>query len=303
MDGGKTVAHLHLIFPSSEVYGFLMKWQQGRRSSNVDDRRKSGQGGKRVSLGIGGIVIVGVLALVLGLNPLEMISQFTSSPQNTQTSSELNPRHEVWAEMCSVVLADTEDTWKALFAERGQTYREPRLVLYTGTVQTAAGMAEASTGPFYLPADETIYIDLSFFDELAGRFNAPGDFAQAYVLAHEVGHHVQNLLGILEQGHRIMAENPGKEANRISVLMELQADYLAGVWAHYAQKSANLQLDEGDIREGLSAAAAVGDDRLQEQARGYAVPDSFTHGSSEQRTQAFMAGFQSGDFSEVFQQN
>jgi hypothetical protein len=196
--------------------------------------------------------------------------------------------------LVSVVLADTEDTWHALFGKVGRSYREPTLVLFSGAVESACGSAEAAMGPFYCPGDQKVYLDLTFFDELHDRFGAPGDFAQAYVIAHEVGHHVQNLLGIAKQVQAARQQAGEREANALSVMMELQADCFAGVWGYHADKSRGL-LEAGDIEEGLNAAAAIGDDRLQRQARGYVVPESFTHGSSAQRVRWFRQGLSSGD--------
>jgi predicted metalloprotease len=198
------------------------------------------------------------------------------------------------ADFVSVVLADTEDTWNSVFRQAGQEYREPQLVLFTGVVRSACGMAQAAMGPFYCPADRKVYIDLAFYDELKTRFRAPGDFAQAYVIAHEVGHHVQNLLGISDHVQRQKRGLSEAEVNALSVRMELQADCMAGVWANHAQRVRQI-VEPGDIEEALRAAAAIGDDRLQNQAQGYAVPDSFTHGSSEQRVRWFRRGFTSGD--------
>jgi len=196
-------------------------------------------------------------------------------------------------EFVSVVLADTEETWGALFSASGKRYREPTLVLFSGAVQSACGFAQAAVGPFYCPGDAKVYIDLSFYDDLARRFGAPGDFAQAYVIAHEIGHHVQNLLGITERVHALQQRASREQANALSVRLELQADCLAGVWAHHAERARDL-LERGDIEEGLRAAAAIGDDRLQRQSRGYVAPDSFTHGSSDQRVRWFRRGIDSG---------
>jgi len=273
-----------------------MRWQQGRRSSNVEDRR-----GRRVSRpmavgggGIGLLVII-VIALFLGVDPTPLLqntpsSSVSSGPPSAPPSAEENQL----ADFVAVVLADTEDTWRAQFAEGGQRYVEPTLVLFTDRVQSACGMAGAAMGPFYCPADQQIYIDLGFYDELRTRFRAPGDFAQAYVIAHEVGHHVQNLLGISDQVRRQQRGLSKPEANALSVRLELQADCFSGVWAYHAQRVRNI-LEPGDLEEALTAASAIGDDRIQRQSTGTVVPDSFTHGSSEQRVRWFKKGFETGD--------
>jgi predicted metalloprotease len=277
-----------------------MRWREGRRSENVEDRR-----GQRLSTGVRvgglgglGLLLVVVAAMLLGVDPTEIL-------QNVPTSS-LPPSANVGsgpgagaptderADFVSVVLADTEDAWKALFAASGRRYQEPVLVLFTDQVQSACGFASSATGPFYCPADHKLYIDLGFYDELRDRFQAPGDFAQAYVIAHEVGHHVQNLLGISSQVQELQSREDEAEANRLSVRLELQADCLSGVWANHAQRSRAI-LEPGDIEEALNSASAVGDDRLQRQARGTVAPDTFTHGSSAQRASWFRRGFESGD--------
>jgi hypothetical protein len=208
-----------------------------------------------------------------------------------------SPTENRLAEFVSVVLADTEDTWHELFRRANKTYREPTLVLFTGAVESACGFAQSATGPFYCPADEKVYIDLSFYQELKQRFHAPGDFAQAYVIAHEIGHHVQNLLGIAKKVNQLRSRVSEAESNQLSVMMELQADCLAGVWAYHADRSRRI-LEEGDIEEGLNAASAIGDDRLQRKSRGYVTPDSFTHGSSAQRVRWFQKGIASGDINQ-----
>ncbi len=253
----------------------------------------------RVSRGIagGGIgaVILLVAALFFGVDPSIVLQNgptfedTTSSPQGQPPTAggEL-------PEFVSVVLADTEDTWHAIFQELGGTYQEPTMVLFTGAVQSACGFAQAAVGPFYCPGDRRVYLDLSFFEELRTRFGAPGDFAQAYVIAHEIGHHVQTLLGITQEVNRLRGQVGQVEANDLSVRVELQADCFAGLWAHRAQRSRQI-LEEGDIEEGLNAASAIGDDRLQRESRGYVSPDSFTHGSSAQRVRWFERGLASGD--------
>ncbi len=273
-----------------------MRWKQGRRSSNVEDRR-----GRRVSrpvaIGGGGIglLVIVVIALFLGVDPTPLLQQTTSSSVSQGApSAPPPPEQNELADFVSVVLADTEDTWRAQFAEGGQRYVEPTLVLFTDRVQSACGMAGAAMGPFYCPADQQIYIDLGFYDELRTRFRAPGDFAQAYVIAHEVGHHVQNLLGISDQVRRQQQGLSKPEANTLSVRLELQADCFSGVWAYHAQRARNI-LEPGDLEEALTAASAIGDDRIQRQSSGTVVPDSFTHGTSEQRVRWFRKGFESGD--------
>jgi predicted metalloprotease len=272
-----------------------MKWQGRRTSTNVEDRRgrvvKGAVGG-----GVGGGILILVIMLVLNfcgggdLSQIPNDTQLTSSAvttiyQETQQEKEL-------AQFVSVVLAETEDVWTELFSANNQTYSYPKLVLYTDLVESACGMAGSATGPFYCPGDQKVYIDLSFYKELQERFQAPGDFAMAYVIAHEVGHHVQNLLGIMDEVTSITQNLSEAESNEYSVRLELQADYLAGVWAHYVNRM-NL-LEEGDLNEALNAASAVGDDRIQKQAQGYIVPDSFTHGTSEQRQRWFYKGFTTG---------
>ncbi len=275
-----------------------MRWQGRRQSDNVVDARRSRGGRVAVGGGIGGVLLIVVISLLLGRNPLQLLEQMGGSGVSVGGQGPLEAETEVSAErreFVSVVLADTEDVWSALFQASGEAYQEPRLVLFSGAAQSACGFADAAVGPFYCPADQQVYLDMSFFDELDQRFGAPGDFAQAYVIAHEVGHHVQNLLGISGkvQEARSRRLDPA-QSNELSVRLELQADYLAGVWAHHAQRMKNI-LEEGDLEEALGAANAIGDDRLQKQAQGYVVPDSFTHGSSEQRIRWFTKGLRSGD--------
>ncbi|SDN27733.1 hypothetical protein SAMN04488137_3887 [Fictibacillus solisalsi] len=266
-----------------------MKWKDRRQSTNVEDRR--GMGGKTlVGGGIGGIVLV-LVVLLLGGNPSDVLNSVsTTSTENTSAPYEESDQEKELASFVSVVLADTEDVWEKEFEEEGKEYKNPKLVLYNGTVQSACGTAGSSVGPFYCPGDQKLYIDLSFYQELKNEFHAPGDFAMAYVIAHEVGHHVQNLLGTMDQGSR---QNLSKtQANAQSVRVELQADYFAGVWAHEAQ-GMDL-LEKGDVEEAIKAASAVGDDTLQKKAQGYAVPESFTHGTSEQRMRWFSKGLKNG---------
>jgi predicted metalloprotease len=272
-----------------------MRWKQGRRSSNVDDRR-----GRRVSgpVAVGGgglgLLVVVVIVMLMGGDPTPLLQQTSNSVSTGGPSAPPSAAENQLAEFVSVVLADTEDTWNAAFAEGGQRYVEPTLVLFTDRVQSACGMAGAAMGPFYCPGDQQIYIDLGFYDELRTRFRAPGDFAQAYVIAHEVGHHVQNLLGISDSVRRQQQGLSKADANALSVRLELQADCFSGVWAHRAQRTRNI-LEEGDLEEALNAASAIGDDRIQRQSSGTVVPDSFTHGTSEQRVRWFRKGFESGD--------
>ncbi len=275
-----------------------MRWQGRRQSSNVSDRR-SGSGRKvAVGGGLGTIVLI-VLSLIFGGNPLELLEQTQSGGSaDVQQETQANDKPtDQLGQFVSVVLADTEDVWNKLFSEMGRNYEEPVLVLFRGTDQSACGYASAATGPFYCPADANVYIDLGFYDDLKNRFNAPGDFAMAYVIAHEVGHHVQNLLGISDQVQAQRQNLSESEYNELSVRLELQADFFAGIWAHYDQKMNNV-LEEGDIEEALNAANAIGDDRLQKQSQGYVVPDSFTHGTSAQRMRWFKKGFDTGDLNQ-----
>ncbi|MGD9871860.1 MAG: neutral zinc metallopeptidase [Thauera sp.] len=276
-----------------------MDFRNGRESRNVEDRR--GQGGRRLAgrgkIGIGTIVLA-LVAMYFGIDPSVVLntSEMVSPPaiETTQDAGARPAAENAQARFVSMVLADTEDTWGPIFKASGAQYREPSLVLYTGAVRSACGVGQAETGPFYCPGDGKVYLDLSFFDELHHRFGAPGDFAQAYVIAHEVGHHVQNLLGILDRVQQTRQRVSAREGNELSVRLELQADCLAGIWAHHAHRSRQV-LEAGDIEEGLAAASAVGDDRIQKRAQGYAVPDSFTHGSAAQRTRWFRKGLETGE--------
>jgi hypothetical protein len=269
-----------------------MRWRSGRRSDNVEDRRGLGvplaAGG-----GIGSIVLL-LLALFFGFDPgIVMNTDAPPTPPGADTPS-LSPRQDDLRDFVSVVLADTEDTWREIFRRMNREYRDPRLVLFTGAVQSACGMAGSAVGPFYCPADQRLYLDLDFFRALRDRFGAPGDFAQAYVIAHEVGHHVQTLLGISERTMASRRRADKTEANALSVRQELQADCFAGIWAHHAQRGRQI-LEAGDLEEALGAAAAIGDDRLQRRGQGQVVPESFTHGSSAQRVRWFKRGFDAGD--------
>ena len=275
-----------------------MRWQGRRKSDNVEDRRGISGRGLAVGGGLGGLIIV-ALYLLLGGNPDE-ISQSLQTEGTTSTSTAGQPLSEKDKEMgdfVSVILADTEDVWRTVFSEGGQQYREPNLVLFIDQVQSACGYAGAATGPFYCPGDEKVYLDLSFFDEMQLKLGAPGDFALGYVISHEVGHHVQKLLGIMDQVMSQRGRVSEREFNQLQVRLELQADFLAGVWAHYARQAAGY-LEQGDIEEGLNAASAVGDDRIQRQSQGYVVPDAFTHGTSEQRVRWFKKGLETGDINQ-----
>jgi uncharacterized protein len=269
-----------------------MRWEGRRESQNVEDRRGM-RFGRAGGIGLGTIVLA-LVAAYFGVDPSVVLQGTQPSQQQAeQVPYKETPEEAQKREMVSVVLADTEDAWTALFAATGQTYEKPKLVLFSGAVQSACGFAEAAVGPFYCPGDRQVYIDLSFYDELQNRFGAPGDFAQAYVVAHEVGHHVQTLLGISDRNMAARQRASEAEANALSVRQELQADCFAGIWAHNADRSRQL-LEQGDVEEGLNAAAAIGDDRLQKKSRGYVSPESFTHGSSEQRVRWFKRGFESG---------
>lgn len=306
-----------------------MRWDGHRESSNIEDRRDDGGfggddsgsgggysgggfGGLPINLGGGGlgtIVVMLIIAWVLGINPLTLLSgmpvgpgQSSSSYQTTQPSRTSPARRDDLTRFVAVVLGDTEDRWKEILPAQagdlvpraaGLRYEEPKLVLFSGATRSPCGQASAATGPFYCPADRKVYIDLAFYDELKTRFRAPGDFAQAYVIAHEIGHHIQNQLGILPAFNQARARMSEREANRASVKVELQADCFAGVWAHFAQKERDF-IEPGDIDEALNAASRIGDDSIQKTMRGYVVPDSFTHGSSAQRQRWFKAGFDSG---------
>lgn len=273
-----------------------MRWRGGRRSDNVEDRRGLPVGGKGLAFGGIGTIIIALIAMYFGVDPSLILNQVAAPPAVEQQADPgtRSAEENQLAEFSSVVLADTEDVWTQVFQESGSQYQLPKMVLFTGAVQSACGHAQAAMGPFYCPGDRKLYLDLSFFSDLHTRYGAPGDFSQAYVIAHEVGHHVQNLTGVLEKTHAAKARSSEAEANALQVRVELQADCLAGVWANRAHESRQI-LEQGDIDEALAAAAGVGDDRLQQQSRGYVVPESFTHGSSEQRKRWFMIGAQSGD--------
>ena len=271
-----------------------MRWEDGRESENVEDRRRTPVG---LALGGVGTIVVIVLALLLGKNPMALLQQVqNNAPPRAQAPLQESPEEARKVRFVKHVLAETEDVWGSLFQRMGRQYRQPKLVLFTGKVNSACGFADAAVGPFYCPDDERVYIDLQFYDELKQRFHAPGDFANAYVIAHEVGHHVQNLLGIsIESKHRQL---PGESRNQLSVRLELQADFLAGVWAFWANKDMRI-LEPGDEEKAITAAMAIGDDRLQKAAQGYVVPEKFTHGTSRQRVRWFREGLKSGKLGEA----
>ena len=283
-----------------------MRWREGRRSQNVEDRRGARMPGGGLRIGGGGLVLLLIVMWLLGADPLTLLSMLAGGggdvvqvdprpgAPGAAAPGTADPQDEL-ADFVSVVLADTEDTWGELFSEAGRRYAPPRLVLFTDVVRSACGMAQSAVGPFYCPRDQKVYIDLGFYRDLQERFRAPGDFAQAYVIAHEVGHHVQTLLGISQQVEQHRRRVSQAEGNQLSVRLELQADCLAGVWAHHAHRARQL-LEEGDVEEGLGAAAAIGDDRIQRQTQGTVAPESFTHGSSEQRVAWFRRGLERGDF-------
>ena len=279
-----------------------MRWRQGRRSQNVEDRRgQRGPTGGGFRLGGSGLILVLLAMWLFGANPMTLLQVFldsgglsSSAPDTSYQDRAGGPQADDEAsQFVSVVLGDTEDTWTEIFASGGERYVPPKLVLFTGTVRSACGMAQAAMGPFYCPTDQKVYIDLAFYRELRDRFQAPGDFAQAYVIAHEVGHHVQTLLGTSQKVSEMRQRASQDQGNRLSVMLELQADCYAGVWANHADRSRQL-LEAGDVEEGLNAASAIGDDNIQRQTQGTVVPESFTHGSSQQRVQWFRRGLESG---------
>ncbi|KAA0992897.1 KPN_02809 family neutral zinc metallopeptidase [Dyadobacter aurulentus] len=275
-----------------------MRWQDLRRSSNVEDRRGMSGGGK-IAIGGIGMIIVLAIGLLTGQDPGEILGNL----QGTQTSEQVQSRppgprpDDRTADFVSAVLGSTEDVWGDIYAENDAQYQKPKLQIFENATQSGCGGASSAMGPFYCPADQKVYIDLSFCDQLRDRFKAPGDFAVAYVVAHEVGHHVQNLMGISDQLHQQRGRISEAEYNKLSVKLELQADFLAGVWANRAQEMANI-LEPGDLESALKAANAIGDDKLQKESQGYVVPDAFTHGSSEQRMYWFKKGFETGDLSQ-----
>ena len=273
-----------------------MLWGDGRRSENVEDRRGIGVGG--IAGGGVGVVVIALLAMFFGVDPRVILQEAGQgqAPSGQQQAVPVDPVQDKLKDFVSVVLADTEDTWGEIFQRGGSTYERPKLVLFTGAVRSACGLAQSAVGPFYCPGDRKVYIDLEFYKMLEKRFGAPGEFAKAYVVAHEIGHHVQNLLGISGKVHAAMERASRERANQLSVRQELQADCYAGIWANHANRSRHI-LEAGDVESGLNAAAAIGDDRLQKQTQGYVAPESFTHGSSAQRVQWFRHGLESGELS------
>ena len=281
-----------------------MRWREGRRSENVEDVRGAGGGFGRggLRLGGGGLILLLVGAWLFGADPMTLLSILVDGgggssvgvPDASMENGAPAPAtNDEGAQFVSVVLADTEDTWTEIFQSGGERYQPPKLVLFTDTVRSACGMAQSAMGPFYCPNDQKVYIDLGFYRELRERFQAPGDFAQAYVIAHEIGHHVQTLLGTSQQVHQAQQRASQEQGNALSVRLELQADCYAGVWAHHADRSRQM-LEAGDVEEGLNAASAIGDDNIQRQTQGTVVPESFTHGSSQQRVAWFRRGLESG---------
>lgn len=286
-----------------------MQWRGRRQSSNIEDRRGRGGfggglggGGGRIPIrtaggGISGIIILLIVAFVFGINPLELLSGGTGAgPSSQQYETTDTGASDEMTQFVATVLAETEDTWNGIFQAEGQAYQEPRMVLFNNQVQSACGFASSATGPFYCPGDQRVYLDTSFFRELETKFGAAGDFAQAYVIAHEVGHHVQNLIGILPRYHEMRQGMSQEEANRMSVRVELQADCFAGVWAHFTDQKG--LLESGDVEEALNAATQIGDDTLQRRSQGYVVPESFNHGTSQQRRDWFGRGLSSGRLSD-----
>lgn len=276
-----------------------MRWQNGRRSSNIEDRRgRRIPGGMKVP-GIG-VILLALVGMYFGIDPsliLNLGSNMAPSQEQTLEPAQLSPEEKQLGEFVAVVLADTEDTWNDIFQKGGSQYQEPTLVLFSGAVQSACGYAQAAMGPFYCPGDQKVYIDLSFYRDLKNKMHSPGDFAQAYVVAHEIGHHVQKLLGISDKVHAARQRVSTVDYNKLSVKLELQADCFAGIWANRADRVRGV-VEPGDIEEALNAASNIGDDRLQKQSRGYVTPDSFTHGSSAQRVRWFRQGYESGDISQ-----
>jgi predicted metalloprotease len=273
-----------------------MRWQTSRRSENVEDQRGSGFSRGPV-IGGGAAIIIVIIGLLLGADPTKLLQTVGGGGDASTIDAGSQPAGaatDQGADFVAAVLGETEDVWQQIFAQRGQTYQPPHLVLFSGAARSACGLADAATGPFYCPGDQKVYLDMSFFDELERRFGASGDFARAYVIAHEIGHHVQNQLGIMANVERQRERLSETEYKKLSVRLELQADFLAGVWANHAHKSQQI-LEAGDVEEGLNAASAIGDDRLQKQTQGYVVPDAFTHGTSEQRVRWFRRGLETGD--------
>ncbi len=278
-----------------------MRWTGGRESDNVEDRRGSGGGGGGSGMLVGGgigTIVLAIIVTLLGGDPSALLQQAATNSQTMPSAQAGNPQaDDQAAKFTRVVLAETEDVWTKLFADQGQQYQPPILVMFRQETQGGCGVAQTESGPFYCPVDGKVYIDLSFYDELRERFKAPGDFAMAYVVAHEIGHRVQDQLGILDKVHQAQAQMSERDANRLSVRLELQADFLAGVWANHAQKMQNI-IEPGDIESALTAANAIGDDRIQQAAQGYVVRDAFTHGSAAQRVYWFRKGYQTGDMTQ-----
>ena len=277
-----------------------MRWRGERESGNVEDERQSGGGGRiAISGGVGGVILLLIYLLLGGdLQTLLNMAQESQPPATNQLDrSAPNAPKDEMSQFVAVVLGDTEDAWHEIFRQMGRQYQEPKLVLFSHQTRTGCGFASSASGPFYCPDDRKVYIDLSFYRELQDRFGAPGDFAQAYVIAHEVGHHVQNLLGISERVLSARGRVSEREFRQLSIRLELQADFFAGVWAHYADRTRHI-VESGDVEEALRAASAVGDDNLQRQTQGYVVPDSFTHGTSKQRVRWFRKGYESGDINQ-----
>ncbi len=270
-----------------------MRWRDRRRSTNIEDRRSRRIPGGFKGGGLG-LLLLALVGMYFGIDPALILNMGGNMPAPSGRSAPPSAEEQELADFVSVVLADTEDTWKEIFRQRGREYREPILVLFSGAVESACGFAQAAMGPFYCPGDRKVYIDLAFYRDLKNQLHSPGDFAQAYVIAHEVGHHVQKLLGISDKVHAQRRRLSEKQYNRLSVRLELQADCFAGVWAHQADRVRQI-VEPGDIEEALNTASNIGDDRLQRQARGYVTPDSFTHGSSAQRQRWFRRGYESGD--------
>ncbi len=274
-----------------------MRWQTSRRSDNIEDQR-----GRMIprgpAIGGGAAIIILLIGLLLGADPATLLEAVGGSgvdqSMSSTTDQYTSPADEQSADFVAAVLGETEDVWQDIFRRSGSTYDQPHLVLFSGRVQSACGLASAASGPFYCPGDRRVYLDMSFFRDLDQRFGAPGDFAQAYVIAHEVGHHVQNLLGTMDRVHALRDRLTEQEYNQLSVRLELQADFYAGVWAHHAERTRHI-LESGDVEEALNAATAIGDDRLQHRSQGYVVPDAFTHGTSAQRVRWFRKGLETGD--------
>lgn len=274
-----------------------MRLDGRRESDNVDDRRRSGSKGK-ASLGIGGLIIVGLIVWLTGGNPMDVVTnQLGDNLTMSESTYEPTAEEDALAKFSKQILRGTEEVWTDIFAKNGMTYVPPKMVLYTRATTSGCGNASSSTGPFYCPADQTVYIDLSFFEEMETKLSAGGDFAYAYVIAHEVGHHVQYLLGVLADVQKQQQRMSEKESNKLNIRLELQADFYAGIWAYHDNKKYS-SLEDGDIDEGLNAASQIGDDRLQMQAQGYTVPDSFNHGTSAQRSRWLKKGLQTGNVSD-----